>query len=94
MIWVLILIIASGERDNFEERKREKYLDLIFQLYREKIIYKFTIFSQIEKMTENNNTKDPVTGLTEEEVIAVEDSWSMLYRREHRKENGVKLFMK
>lgn len=49
--------------------------------------------TQIEKMTENNNTKDPVTGLTEEEVIAVEDSWSMLYRREHRKENGVKLFM-
>lgn len=45
-------------------------------------------------MTENNNTKDPVTGLTEEEVIAVKDSWSMLYRREHRKENGVKLFMK
>lgn len=45
-------------------------------------------------MTENNNTKDPVTGLTEEEVIAVEDSWSMLYRREHRKENDVKLFMK
>lgn len=88
------LIIASGERDNFEERKREKYLDLIFQLYCEKIIYKFTIFSQIEKMTENNNTKDPVTGLTEEEVIAVEDSWSMLYRREHRKENGVKLFIK
>ena len=45
-------------------------------------------------MTENNNTKDPVTGLTEEEVMAVEDSWSMLYRKEHRKENGVKLFIK
>lgn len=45
-------------------------------------------------MTENNNTKDPVTGLTEAEVMAVEDSWSMLYRKEHRKENGVKLFIK
>ena len=45
-------------------------------------------------MTENNNTEDPVTGLTEAEVMAVEDSWSMLYRKEHRKENGVKLFIK
>ncbi|XP_061186391.1 globin-like [Saccostrea echinata] len=44
-------------------------------------------------MTENNNTKDPDTGLTEAEVCAVEDSWSMIYRKEHRKENGVKLFV-
>ncbi|XP_048742717.2 globin-like [Ostrea edulis] len=45
-------------------------------------------------MTENNNTKDPDTGLKEEEMIAVEDSWSMLYRKEHRKESGVKLFVR
>ncbi|XP_048741756.1 globin-like [Ostrea edulis] len=45
-------------------------------------------------MTENNNTKDPDTGLTEEEVIAVENSWSMLYRKERRKESGVKLFVR
>lgn len=98
MIWVLIFIkrfsLLHAVREIIMKKEREKNIWIWFSNYCEKIIYKFTIFSQIEKMTENNNTKDPVTGLTEEEVIAVEDSWSMLYRREHRKENGVKLFMK
>nr|XP_022301769.1 globin-like [Crassostrea virginica]XP_022301770.1 globin-like [Crassostrea virginica] len=45
-------------------------------------------------MTEDNNTKDPVTGLTEAEVKAIEDSWNILYRKEHRKENGFKMIIK
>lgn len=45
-------------------------------------------------MIENNNMKDLVIGLMEEEVIVVEDSWSMFYCREYWKENGVKFFMK
>lgn len=100
MIWVLIFIdrfsLLHAVREIIMRKEREKNIWIWFSnfIMKRLIIYKFTIFSQIEKMTENNNTKDPVTGLTEEEVIAVEDSWSMLYRREHRKENGVKLFMK
>jgi hypothetical protein len=45
-------------------------------------------------MTENNNTKDSGTGLTEEEVISIEESWSMLYRKERRKGNGINLFVR
>ena len=45
-------------------------------------------------MTEDNNTKDPVARLTEAEVKAIEDSWNILYRKEHRKENGFKMIIK
>ena len=45
-------------------------------------------------MAEDNYTKDPVTGLTEAEVKAIEDSWNILYRKEHRKENGFKMIIK